>query len=448
VWLILAASASLLGCKEEVIVSGADALADPRVAPKITFSNPPLNSTGPYIGWNAADQQTYHLLFRFNKLMDFSSIVQGFRVTSSKRPVFLNYFDNDDTQMKEAVLITLRDDGWWSFAPPQIGEVLTVRLERPVADVNGNLLPAGLLGTIIPEPLFRVAGTYPMQGDSLGDAADIILTFNSKVDTSIRRYITTTPPARGRWEVGYDSLRVYLYTSDLPAATAYSVTVAAGAHDIEGHLLPAPFSVTYPSVSFHLVVPPSPPEMLGTELYRRYELRMSLPVDAPTLAGAFHVTPDVESDLSLGAFFSEIAVTPLVDFAPLTRYTMTIDTSLRALNGMHLDRPVSWSFTTGPFRVLGTTPGDGAAGVSPYNDLGITFSGRLDTATVRRAFSIVPPVAGMLFPTAADPRIVFYLADSLKMRTTYTVTIDSTLRSARGARLDAPYTFTFTTGGL
>ena len=98
--------------------------------------------------------------------------------------------------------------------------------------------------------------------------------------------------------------------------------------------------------------------------------------------------------------------------------------------------------------VLRTSPSDGAL---PTAVVTVTFdrpvAGRLEgTVDPRTVFSITPAVAGRV--EWRDPITLRFLANgTLAPGVTYTVTIAPTLRAMDGARLEAPFRFSFRVGG-
>lgn len=446
-WPALLFVASFFGCKEEIVISNQDALVDPRIAPKVVFTLPPANSVGPYVGWGVYPYERFLFLLRFNKLIDPASAREGFRLTSPLRSILLSVYSVYDDQPHEEFQLSPRDSGYYNFTAPRIGEVLTLSVASPLVDVNGKIMRPGVIGTFLPEPFFRVRRTSPdPDGGLLSPFGSMTLVFNSKVDTSILRYITTRPAASGKWRVdSYDSTVAYVRVSDLPAAPAYTVMVAPGAHDKKGNAMPAPYSVTFQTERFRAMEYSFPPDTLGVYLYRAFYFTFSHPIDTASVRRALRVAPAIPVRLE---FYnsSTFGVVPVADYDPLTRYALSIDTSLHAESGIPLEQPVSLSFTTTSFGVSGTAPPDGTVGASVGEDLGIAFTSRLDTATIRKSFTITPAAEGMFFPVQGMPSFTYYFADTLRSYTTYTVTIDTSIRSARGLRLNAPYTYTFTTG--
>jgi hypothetical protein len=107
----------------------------------------------------------------------------------------------------------------------------------------------------------------------------------------------------------------------------------------------------------------------------------------------------------------------------------------------------SSSFSTAQFAITSTSPTDGTVNWNVYSsEIIATFSDTLDTATVARAFSISPAIAGQLEYPPNFKTVYFIAAGDLAPSTTYKVTIDTSVRSTKGERIAAPYTFSFLTG--
>jgi hypothetical protein len=336
------------------------------------------------------------------------------------------------------------------FTPPQIGEVLTLDATKPLTDVNGNVIPAGLLGTMLPEPFFRVREIFPHDGETLGPQGQVLLVFNSTVDSSIFSSISVDPPFDARWWLSFDGYdtRVVVSAAAVFPAGGFTVVVAKGARDHAGHVLPADFSAHLRSAGLEVLGSPFPDGTTDIPLWQSLQFSFSLPIDSSTVAGAVRIAPVPAGGMRLGIAPSSLSLTPVVNFAPETHYTVTIDTTLRSTDGRRLSAPRSYTFTTIPFVVESTYPADHDTGVSLTRDIQVIFTANLDTSTIRGAFSISPPTDGIVYsPRVEWTRLYFGLADAFQPYTTYTVTIDTTLAARGGYRLKHPLLLTFRTGG-
>ena len=92
-----------------------------------------------------------------------------------------------------------------------------------------------------------------------------------------------------------------------------------------------------------------------------------------------------------------------------------------------------------------TYPSDGSSNASLNSAVEVSFSGPIDTSAVRGAFSVTPAVPGYFQNYYESSSFTFYPLDGFLATTTYTVTIDTSMRSNNGTKLFSPYNFTLTT---
>jgi hypothetical protein len=430
-------------CKEELVVADGDGLADARFRPRVLVSAPALNSAGPYETWTLASP--YQIDVRFNKLMVSSSVARGITLSSSARPVQLSVIAYFGEPLSAQFMLYPQDSGQHAFAAPRIGEVLTLRASVPVLDVNGNSISAGALGTLLPEPYFRVREIRPSGKKAIGSVSSLItLAFNSQLDSSILGYVSTEPPANVPWTlVPGEPTILTLPVSAMPYSRLYAVRVAAGGRDALGNVMPLPFAASL--VPARLYFKSATRDTALVRIYRGTKFSFSQSLDTSTVRAAVHIEPAVQGGIRASSGGAVLSVVPFQEYAPLTRYTITIDTSLRSKGGFPLEEPVAYSFTTDAFRVSGTTPANGADSVATDVVPLAAFTARLDSASAARAFRIDPPAEGSIQVRTGALFFTFTPASLLSPATVYTVTIDTTLRSQWGARMESPYTFRFTT---
>ncbi len=448
-WFAILGALCALSCQEDnLIVSSSDSLVDPHIMPKVIFTYPPLNSSGPYPDWELPSWTSPGTRFeiRFNKLMDLSSVRRAVHLNSTLRTLSIDsgsvYSSGRD------YFYFTPNEIWYQVPNFRLGEVLTLSLAQPVSDVNGNMLAAGELGTFIPEPAFRVRQVNPAPGTVLTAqfSSYIDLMFNSKIDSSILPYVSVSPELHDRWSISADSMTLEMPTWNIEAAARYIVTVAAGAPDREGHRSPVPFTVQYFGVPFS-VVERTPLEITALPLYTEYRLTFSFPVDTATFRGALHFTPALAGGVIVSNYpQTQVWFRPAIEYRASTHYDVRIDTTLMSMNGVHLSQEYAFSFETAEFRVNSNYPEDGATNISTSDAVIARFTANLDSSTIRKSFKIVPPAAG-IFPFLVNSSMIyFYPADTLIQHQTYVVTIDTTVRSKSGYRILAPFTFSFTTG--
>jgi hypothetical protein len=434
-------------CTETTIVPAGDALSDPRFAPRIMLSSPPLNSVGPYAFWGDAPFGGRLIFLRFNKLMVRRSLHDGLVLRSSQRAIRTLLPDSEyPRDVTEEFTLAPEDSlGRYPFSVG-IGEVLSLVATRPLVDVNGYTIDPGLLGTFVPEPVFRVRGLLPSPGNEAKPGELIRLTFNSKIDSSILPFVTVAPSAPLRW---------YLDPSDPFSLNAsvigirggeYAILVGVPAHDQAGHALAKAYVGSFRVEGLRLLSTILSPE--NPVVDRSILCTFSRNLLTETAVPSVSIVPPVAGGLSISPSGPYLYINARTSFAPGTSYAITIDTSLRATDGNSLPAPITIRFQTAAFTATGSYPVPGSTGVSIIWDLAVYFTARLDPATVAGAFSISPPVDGLAYTPSQQPsQLRFALTDTLRSHTTYTVRIDTSLRSRAGYPMQEPIEFSFTTGG-
>jgi hypothetical protein len=129
-------------------------------------------------------------------------------------------------------------------------------------------------------------------------------------------------------------------------------------------------------------------------------------------------------------------------------FTGRVEPWVKDLMGNALQEPYIWTFTTGVQPVvISVTPLDLATGVPLATNVTATFNIPMTSATLSSSsFTVmngVTPVVGIVTYTA--PTVTFNPNDDLLEGVTYSVMLNSTVRSALGVPLMTPYAWTFTT---
>lgn len=183
----------------------------------------------------------------------------------------------------------------------------------------------------------------------------------------------------------------------------------------------------------------------GVLYYRYIYLYFNSPVDT-SIFSAIQITPPIP--VGEWIIYYDDSTSIVFDHEGLNNgitYTVFVDGNARDKYGNQLTQPYSSSFTTEVFRVRNSYPPNGSTNVSLNNSIGASFTGLLDTGTVRTAVSINPPVTGTFSLYDGSSSFYFSPTDGLAGNTLYTVTISTALRSKEGVGLATPYTFSFTT---
>lgn len=127
-------------------------------------------------------------------------------------------------------------------------------------------------------------------------------------------------------------------------------------------------------------------------------------------------------------------------------YSLAISPEARDIDGHALPNQYVSTFSTIPFKMVSTSPKDGAMDVPmDLNTLAFTFSDPPDTGSVRSALRITPTIAGDLYLYPGQPYLYYVLSANLVPNTNYSVTFSTHLKSIDADTLVAPFAFGFKT---
>lgn len=368
---------------------GWESLTDPNIKPKVFYTYPPINSTGPYedlyllrCGWEFC-YYISQFQARFNKIMDVSSVRRAVKISSPLGDIRsdTNYIV---TVGGDVFLINATDSNGYSFNYKfKIGQQYQLSVDSTAKDINGNFLRPGFSMIFIPEPYFRVQRIEPKNGATeVPYYSWIYIYFNSHVDTSIFSKIHISPDIAGQWRLSYNSSDVYYEQSVLGKQTTYTITIDSSAHDRYGNRLPYPFTSTFSTAPFKVAGTSPPDGGTNVSLNSSLNIYCNALIDTGTVCSAFRVNPPTAGYFSMydgGSYFSFI---PFNELLPDTTYTVIIDTTLQAKNGTRLSAPYQFSFRTTSFQVAYTYPSNGQTNVSLYYNIEVYFTASIDTGTV------------------------------------------------------------------
>jgi hypothetical protein len=232
--------------------------------------------------------------------------------------------------------------------------------------------------------------------------------------------------------------------------TSYNVAVDAAARDRFGNQARSAYTTSFSTTAFRISSTSPPDNGTNVPLHAPVVVDFNDAIDTNRARGAFRIAPAVAGQLSPSSDRRRMIFTPQTDLAPQVVYSVTMDTSLRSANGARIATAYAFSFGTASFGVAQTTPSTGATNVSRFTTINVTFSGRIDTATVRSAFvmtsggSSIPgsftfhaDLAGFTFVPANLP---------LAANTLHVGTLSAAMRSRNNVPMNSPHAFSFTTG--
>ncbi|MBA4311973.1 MAG: hypothetical protein C0417_05025 [Chlorobiaceae bacterium] len=345
--------------------------------------------------------------------------------------------------------------------------ILSLSCEGPMGP-TGPQGPAGDTGSLTdPTIMPRVISTFP-PANSTGPyeflnyySPHIIqVRFNKIMDHgSIKRAFSITSPGL---DVRIDSSYIYSYGGDLfriyvddslghsyrwKFGKTYTFGIASSAKDVNGNALNPAYSMTFtPEPYFRIkdIYPPNGAQNVNTG--SSISLIFNSPVDT-SIFSFIQITPPISGRWRVDSYDSTYLYYSYANrLSHNATYTINIQQSAKDKYGNQLQQPFNSSFTTGTFRVSSTYPQNGMENIHLTNSVEIYFTNYLDTSTIRRSFSITPNVNGYLNFNNNSSYLYFnHYSDEFIPETTYTVRIDTSIRSANGDRMLSPYQFSFRT---
>lgn len=254
------------------------------------------------------------------------------------------------------------------------------------------------------------------------------------------------------------NILIYRTSSKYLANRVYTVTIDTTFSDVHGYQLGGPYTFSFtPEPGFRIYGSTPMGNDIDPESNRYIVLDLNSKVDttffgriqiSPAISGRWVYTPYSTSAIdSTEVYFVSIG-TLMYD----TKYTVTVAGDATDANGLLISAPYQYTFGTSPFKVesWGYSSTTGPGGFTVFTSVNFYFNGAIDTSTVRSSISINPPLSfGITFGSYDSGYRTVYVNPStqqMQRSTSYTITIDNTLRSQQGPYLKEPYSYTFTTG--
>jgi hypothetical protein len=184
---------------------------------------------------------------------------------------------------------------------------------------------------------------------------------------------------------------------------------------------------------------------VGVPVNSPVQLAFNKDMDRASVEAAFNITPYVPGNWSWRGSVAKYVLGPGVELKRRTLYTISLATTARDLDGIHLLAPVRFSFHSGAGS--DTIPPDVVSTVASRAPLDaavrITFSEAMDRGSTEAAFSISPATPGALSWDGLT--LVFTPSRPLLYDTLYRVTIGTTAMDLNDNPLASMLDVTFLT---
>lgn len=175
----------------------------------------------------------------------------------------------------------------------------------------------------------------------------------------------------------------------------------------------------------------------------------STEMDPSTVENAFSANPTIPCDFSWNGANDEVTCDPQSDLNAGATYTVTIGGSAASADGETLDGDHTFDFTTGTGAapaVTSITPADGETDVGLNTNIEIAFSQQMDATATQAAFGANPGISCTFLWNAAGDTLTCNPDSNFDASTNYTVTVDTSAKSASGTNLASEEQISFDTG--
>jgi hypothetical protein len=254
--------------------------------------------------------------------------------------------------------------------------------------------------------------------------------------------------------------------ADLPADTAHTATVTAGATDTAGNALAADVITTFATAAVADTTAPTVSSALpasgatGVARNTSVSVVFSEPMTNTTLTTASVMLKKTSTGVAVNGTVKRsgntVTFTPSANLAASTQYSATVTTGARDAAGNPLDASFNWNFSTGanvdstPPQISGMDPPGYATNVALNRSIKARFSESMKASTLTtKSFKLKATSSGTLVSgtvSASDIYGEFIPSSPLAANTQYTVIVTVGAQDAAGNSLPSKFTWNFTTG--
>ena len=291
--------------------------------------------------------------------------------------------------------------------------------------------------------------------------SEIVIVFTEPMKVGLAQVALSIEPRLNGAYTWSDADSVLTFTPkvDLEYDTTYTLIVDGSAPDLAGNGLAENYVFSFTAES-----PPKSPlasvieplASIGVGAGTDIVIGFTQSMNRSSTQSAVSITPAVNGSFAWDSESKTLTFDPNSDLQNGTTYTLTIDDSATASDGVEMDGDYVFSFTVGsdstPPMVTASYPVANATGVSKNATVSVTFydSSPMDIGLSQSAFAISPSTNGALSwsnPSATQHTLTFTPALPFIAGATYQVTVSTAARDVAGNSLAENYVFYFTVGG-
>ncbi len=237
--------------------------------------------------------------------------------------------------------------------------------------------------------------------------------------------------------------------ADYEVGKAYSITIDTTIEDINGNHPVSNISFTYiPEPHFRVVSVFPSKGSKNFDPQSNLSIRFNSSVTIST-ASSIQIIPAITGSWNLSNDSLSLIFTPNPSFKFNTEYTINVKEGTTDVYGNSLQHTFITNFSTEQFLFLHSNPDSGSVGFNQEDDFTFTFSGPLDTSSIRNGFQIQPSVSGyFLYPGNNKSTFAFRHSNELLPNTEYIIVLNSAIKGIDGTSLPTNQTIRFTTGNF
>ena len=300
--------------------------------------------------------------------------------------------------------------------------------------------------------------TDPADGrDDVGLNADVVLTFNTAMDTDPSELTFTCSPNPGGWSRAWSSGNKVLTLShdDFSYGTAYTFNLtsahSSSGRPLDGSVVPNPFDFTTQYQAPYLITTDPADGALMQPVGKDIVLTFDIAMDTDSSELTFTCSPNPGGWTRAWSSGDKVLTLSHSDFGYETYYTFTLTQAHSAygvpLGGSSVPNP--FHFTTQPQApiLVETDPEDGETNVPVETDVVLTFDRAMDTNPSSLTFDCAPDPGGWSRAWSSGDKVLTLSHSNFTEDTEYTFEL-LTAKSAEGVGLagsSVPNPFTFRT---
>jgi len=223
----------------------------------------------------------------------------------------------------------------------------SVNVDANATDAAGHHIHAGISSSFTTGTL-GISYSYPPNGSTgISPTTEIELDFNDQVDTgSVRKALSISPPVSGALYIY--STYLYLYPNpQLAPGTQYTVTLSTALKSTDGFQLETPITTRFTTAPFSVTSTSPYSQSTGVGRSTSMYIYCNGIIDTGSVRSAFHISPSTAGSLELFPGTTNFTFIPSGPLQASTLYTVTIDSTLRAVGGYTMSAPYIFWFVTG-----------------------------------------------------------------------------------------------------